>query len=336
MLRLFLAAILAVLAGALGGCDFTPTLDVPLPDFEPALTINGVLAADSTVEVRVTLARDPYVIPPPDPDGRFNRPDVFYAPDGASAELLRDGASLGALRLDPRPCRDVFDEAPVLEARCGAFVSDVVTEAGATYTVRASAPGVPPAEATVTVPARVPASATGSPSRQIGPRTDTDLEVTFRDPQGAGQRYTLMVVSGPYSYESPTYCDGCGDSTVTRHSNRVPIGYTTSDPVLLAGARTIPSSGVDFITFTDEAFDGTARTFPLRAQQFNYERAGEVAPIAAVRVVSIDDRTFGAYQIAWFGGGNDNPFAEPADLPSNVVGGYGLLGAVAITEALIE
>ena len=49
MPRLPLAALAVSLA--LSGCDFTPTLDVAVPDFAPALTVNGVLAADSTVEV---------------------------------------------------------------------------------------------------------------------------------------------------------------------------------------------------------------------------------------------------------------------------------------------
>ena len=193
----------------------------------------------------------------------------------------------------------------------------------------------------MTVPARPVATATAGPSRLNGPRTDTDLTVTFRDPAGLGERYALMVVTGPHTYERPARCNDvpCPDSTVTRFSNRRTVGYTTTDPVLLAGARTVPSSGTDFVTFLDESFDGAERTFQLRAQQFDYVDPDDVAPLAAVRVVSIDAGTFGAYQLVWFGGvsgDGENPFAEPANLPSNVVGGYGLLGAVTITEALLD
>ena len=131
-MRLFLALLAALLAGALGGCDFTPTLDVPVPDFEPALTISGVLAADSTVEVRITTAADPYA--------RFGQ--GFVVPDGATATLLRDGADAGPLRVESRPCRYnsgyvTPDTPPCTEP---VFVSDVVTEPGVTYTVRARAP----------------------------------------------------------------------------------------------------------------------------------------------------------------------------------------------------
>ncbi len=344
MSRLPLAALAALLTSALAGCDFTPTLDVPLPEFAPALTINGVLAADSTVEVRITAAADPY--------GRYRDDGVFDVPEGAVVELLHDGAPAGPLRLASRACEDYSFYTPDQEFptyECGAFVSDVVVEAGATYTVRASAPGFPPAEATVAVPARVAATvAVGASVEQPipnGTRLDTDLTVTFQDPPGLGDRYALVVVSGPYSYvwEERGWCvdrtcTEVRDTSYTVFLDRIPLGYTTTDPVLLAGARAVPSSGINFITFTDESFDGAARSFPLRVQQYQYNGPNdrERAPLAGVWLAAVDDRTFGAYQITWFSGGEDNPFAEPADLPSNVVGGYGLLGAVTITEALID
>ena len=341
-MRLLLPA-LAALALALAACDFTPTLDVPLPEFAPGLTLNGVLAADSTVEVHVTAAADPF--------GPRSGDAVFVVPDGAAAELLRDGASLGPLRLDSEACEDHSsweytepgDGPPTYE--CGSFVSNVVVEPGRTYTVRASAPGFPEAEATVTVPARTPVSVTAGepverPLANDGKRLDTDLTVTFRDPPGPGQRYALLVIGAPvsYSYES-SGCRGYDctprDTTVTVYVPRPSVGYTTTDPVLLAAARTVPSTGTHFITFADDEFDGTERSFAVRAQEFWYPSydGGEPEPPVGVWVASADAATFAAYQIAWFSGGADNPFAEPVDLPSNVVGGYGLLGAVTINEA---
>ena len=337
-MRLLLPALLALAA-----CDFTPTLDVPLPEFGPALTINGVLAADSTVEVRVTTAADPY--------GRYRR-DAFDVPEGAAVMLLRDGAAVGPLRLASERCEDhsrlASPDAPPPTYECGSFVSDVVVEAGRTYTVRASAPDFPDAEATVTVPARVPVTATAGPTAESplpndGRRFDTDLTATFRDPPGPGERYGLLVIGEPYSLQSGVtecsddVCTFVPDSTETAYYVANPaVGYTTTDPVLLAGARAVPSTGISFISFSDETFDGERRTLALRAQQFwypSYTRDGPPRPPVAVWLVAADATTFGAYQIAWFSGGVDNPFAEPVDLPSNVVGGYGLLGAVTINEA---
>ena len=340
MRRLLFALLAALLAGVLG-CDFTPTFNVPLPDFEPALTINGTLVADSTVEVRVTVATDPY-----GPD-RYD--DLFPVPDGAVVTLLQGGAVPKRLSLRSETCRRSLGWPEYESYECGAFVADAVVEAGATVTVRASAPGFPDAEATVAVPRHVPASVVIGPSVERplpndGKRLDTDLTVSFRDPPGP-QRYGLLVVGEPYTNTYVvTTCDddrtwtSCRDSTVEQRIDPATVGYTTSDPVLLAGARTVPSTGTRFISFTDETFDGQARTFALRAQQFWYPSysTDEPEPPVGVWLVAADPTTFGAYQIAWFSGGEGNPFAEPVDLPSNVVGGYGLLGAVAITEARAE
>lgn len=349
-MRFFLLAALAVTVAA---CDFTPTLDIDTPEFAPALTINGVLAADSTVQVSITAAVDPYGLTPVARDSsegqfpvvRFGGKNQFVVPDGLTAELLRDGVSVGPLRREEAGCPTgyVLDGVPET-VPCDTMVSDVVTEPGVRYTIRARAPGFPLAEATVTVPARPDASVTGGAQRTTGARTDTDLTVTFQDPPGLGQRYALMVVTDSFTFRGSTgtQCDESGcvvvrDTTFRYSGNRNPVGYTTTDPILLAGARTIPSSGINFVTFTDESFDGQTRAFPIRAQQFDYSAPEDrqIAPLAGAWVVSIDAATFGAYQIAWFSLGDDNPFQEPTRLPSNVIGGYGILGAVTITEALL-
>lgn len=333
--------LLLVLAGTMAACDFSPTLDVPLPEFEPALTITGVLAADSTVEIRVTETLDPYA-----PDGGLGG---FEAPEGTTVGLWRDGASAGSLRLDPNLCRfaESYDPGTPPEARCGVFVSDTVVEPGRTYTVRASAPGFPSAEATVTVPARVPITlVAGEPTSTpvpTGTRVDRDLTVTFRDPPGLGDRYALLVMGEPFSEDQvesrcvDEACTATRDTTVT-YTYQFQLGYTTSDPVLIAGARVPPSSGPSFVTFTDETFDGTTRPFDVRVRSFGSPDREASAP-EAVWLVAVDAETFGAYQIAWFGypaGDELNPFQEPLNLPSNVEGGYGLLGAVTINAALVE
>ena len=337
-MRHYLAAALAALVA---GCDFTPVLDIATPAFEPALVLSGVLAADSTVEVSITAAIDPYGTNPID---RGTDDVSGGVPDGLTAEILRDGVSLGALRRVSRPCSsDPYSNARPDPPLCETMVSDVVTEAGGHYTVRAQAPGFPQAQATVAVPERVAVSLTRGASQTTGPRTDTDLTVAFQDPPAPGQRYALMVVSGAFSFESRVVglclnddCTQRRDTTFTYTYDRRPLGYTTTDPILLAGARTIPSTGINFVTFPDDSFNGQHHAFQVRARQFQHPGQRDPAPIAGAWVVSIDDRTFGAYQIDWFSLGDENPLQEPVSLPSNVEGGYGLLGAVAIAEALLD
>ncbi|MEM0963159.1 MAG: DUF4249 domain-containing protein [Bacteroidota bacterium] len=341
LMRRLTLALLAVAAGTLGACDFTPTLDIPLPDFEPALTINGTLVADSAATVRVTMADDPYA-----PAGVYE--PRFEVPSGTVVELLREESPVAVFRLDSKTCEGYN---PYSSARqtyeCGSFVSDVVIEAGATYTVRASAPGLPDAEATVTVPRRVPVTvyigeSAESPLANEGKRLDTNVSLTIDD-LGGQQQYGLLVVREPFTTEyTVQVCDDnrspCRDSVVVQRFEPATVGYTTTDPVLLAGARTVPSTGVGFISFTDETFNGDRRTFDVRAQQFWYPsyQTDEPDPPIGVWLVAADPTTFGAYQIAWFSGGEGNPFAEPVDLPSNVTGGYGILGAYAITKAIAE
>lgn len=352
MARLFLTLIAALLAGALAGCDFSPALDVPLPEFEPALTVNGVLAADSTVELRVTATRDPYVTTRS--DGLYVPRDRFFVPDGTTVELFRDGAPLGPLRLDSVACNSndpYTDPTDVPQAECGSFVSDIVVEAGATYTLRATAPGYPAVEATVTVPPRVPVALEVAPTT-VGSTpgwtlVERDLRVSVRDPAGLGDRYALAAVTGPRSQtRTPgTWCEesGCthSDSTFLMPLPRAQLTFTTADPVLLAAARAVPSIPLDLVMFSDDTFDGAARTFEIRVRQYvNPEREDPMSDLdlEAVWLIALDAATYDAYQVfvAEERAGADNPFAEPADLPSNVTGGYGILGAVTINAVRVE
>ncbi len=57
-----------------------------------------------------------------------------------------------------------------------------------------------------------------------------------------------------------------------------------------------------------------------------------------LRVTAIDERLFEAYNIPAFslGGDGENPFAEVAELPSNVENGYSLVSGIAIFEAALS
>ena len=327
---------LLIALAVLAGCDFTPTLDVPLPEHAPALTFNGILMADSTVHVRVTASADPY--------GAYQNEGVFPVPEGARADLYRDGALVAALALEDRTCLDFSVYRPGEEYPtypCGTFVSDAVIQAGATYTVRATAPGFPEATATVTVPKRSEISVVAGARQPGGDALRRDLTVTFRDPVGLGHRYALTAVSGPWtSTDSYSYCVDatCAverDTTVTYRYDRSTLSYTTADPVLLAGARVLPAGGESFITFPDNLFDGTTRSFEIQTRSLTRRDREDPVEPAAVEVTSLDPLTYQAYQISWFSLGDDNPFQEPVRLPSNVTGGYGLLGAATVHEALL-
>ncbi|HEX8385859.1 MAG TPA: DUF4249 domain-containing protein [Rubricoccaceae bacterium] len=313
---------LAVLAG----CDFSPTLDIGTPAFEPALTVNTVLFADSTVRVRVTRARDPYTTQPTLQNGRLG----FATVTDARVTLSRDGAP-EVLAFESRQCLDGYDYQTQQEVfvECGFYVTGTPVVGGATYALRAEAPGLPPAEATVRVPARVPATASMVPGTPIDGQPTNRITLRFRDPAGPDDLYGVdALLAG--TVVGTQVCDyrGCRDTTYVQ-AYRTQTSFTTADPILLAGLRGIPG-GSNVATFTDDLFDGQERAFTIEARAYYY--AGEVDVRRIVRLLALDRTLVDAYLQAEFSLGQDNPFQEPFDLPSNVRGGYGLVGAAAVTE----
>lgn len=322
------AALLAVgLAALLAGCDFSPTLDIETPAFGPSLTLNTVLFADSTVRLRVTRARDPYAT-----QISQNGQGRFETVVDAAVTLSRDGGPPERLPFASRQCLDGYDHQTGQErtVECGFYTSAAPVAGGATYAVRAEAPGLAAAEATVRVPARVPVTATMVPGTPVGGQRTNRITVRFRDPAGPGDVYGLDALLASTTQRTQI-CDprGCRDTTYTARF----VGqtsFTTADAVLLAGLRGIPG-GASFATFTDDLFDGADRAFTVDARVYDFG-PGTVDLRRTVRLVALDRTLYDAYQQSYFSLGEANPFQEPFDLASNVRGGYGLVGAAAVTE----
>ena len=146
----------------------------------------------------------------------------------------------------------------------------------------------------------------------------------------------MALINGPYQGVQ-TECDyrtdppTCTDRTVTY---RAPDRFTSSDPVILAAARDVEfgDASYRFVSVTDNSFDGQTWDFTIR-RAGGYEYAYSSDNTLTVQVAALSGDVYDAYQIASFGGqGDENPFVEPVNVPSNVVGGYGLVGAVALAE----
>lgn len=313
-----LAGLLA-LAAALAACDFTPALDVDVPEHEAAVVLRTVLAADSTPVVRVSVSQDPY--------GRRRYGAPVETP-AARVTLVRDGRA-EPLTLRSESC-PFYDRGVETSTECGAYVGATPVEPGATYTVRAEVEGLPAAEGTVTVPPR-PAVAVEEATEGGGARR---FRVRLEDPPGEGGRYALELLSRRQGFRSTT-CDetGCRDSTSFFETDGwTRFSFETSNPVLLSASREVPGDGVEFVAFTDQTFDGAAFAASIDADpQGRYVREVTDGPLM-VRVAALAPVVYDAYQVARFSLGDDNPFAEPADLPSNVEGGYGVVGAVTLVE----
>ena len=332
-MHLRLAALLAALA-PLAACDFQPTLDIDLPEHQPATVINAVLVVDSVATVRLGVSTDPYVLGTYDP--RRGRPI-----DGAVVTLLRDGQPVERLAVRPQTCEDYdYQNGQVATYECGPYAGTVPVEAGGTYTVRAEVPGLPTAEGTVTMPRR--------PSITVEEIGLTDERRQFRvrvqDPPGQGDRYGVALLSGPTRYTYPDCDDGnpptCRD--ITDVQPRQSSYFSSSDPVLLAAARDLDlgDSSYLFLSVTDASFDGSTWTFAVTADYYYYDYGDEQEQdnnVLTVQIAGLSGDVYDAYQISTFGGQDiENPFIEPVNLPTNVTGGYGLVGGVALAEVTFE
>lgn len=332
MRRALLAVLLALTAA---GCDVTPAIDIETPAFAPSIVLRAVLAAGRPPTVRLSLSGDPAVTLP---DGRT----ASATPAGAVVTLFRDGVPAETLAPRRQTCyaaqrgacnaetgrTDVETTGPY---DCSAFGGTLPIAAGATYTVRAEVPGLPPAEATVTVPLPAEVAVEDAP----GSGAPRRLRVRVRDVRGAGTRFGVALF-GTFSAYTTQVCrvGGPRDTLVTLAAPSPFQGrFATSDRLLLADAR-LPAASYPFVTFTDATFAGGEATFTLTADPAmpgNLVRADGYA----VRVSVLSASLYEAYQTAAVLFGEDTPFAEPTDLPGNVVGGFGLVGAVATSEASV-
>ncbi len=325
-----LPALLALLA--LAGCDVSTALDIETPPYQAAVVIRSVLEAGGVAQVRLSVSRDPYAVDPAG-EGLVARPTRS---DGRVV-LLRDGVEVETLRASERTCYqastaacnaetgqvDRTDEGPF---ECGSHKGSVRLDAGATYTIRAEVPGLEPAEATVAVPDAPTVEAT----EEGGAAGRRRFRVRLTDPPGRGHRYGLTIYRELDRYTTSLCRAGGPVDTlvVLTRPQAYRSDFSTTDPVLVTGAREAGSS-IHFVTFPDDAFDGRARDFVIDAAP----RGSHPGDTGAVRVqvTTMTAALYDAYQITNFEL-DENPFAEPADLPLNVVGGYGRVGAVAVRE----
>ena len=317
---------------SLAGCDLSTTLDIETPPYEAGAVIRSVLMADGVATVRLSVSRDPYVVDPAG-EGLVARPSRT---DGR-VTLLRDGVEVETLTGSEQTCYQSSRSSCNVETgqvetttegpfACGSYRGGVRLEAGATYTVRAELPGLPSAEAAVSIPEAPEVSVEALPEAD-GLRR---FRIRLADPPGLGHRYGLTILR-ELDQITVSQCrvGGAVDTLVVLDRARVyRSDFSSTDPVIVSGSREAGSS-IHFVTFPDDAFDGRTRDFVIEATPRG-THPGDTGAIR-VQVTAMTAELYDAYQITNFEV-DENPFAEPADLPVNVLGGYGRVGAVAVTE----
>lgn len=319
---------------ALAGCDLTPTLDVDLPPHERALFVSGVVAADSAIAVRAGVSRDPYAVRTFERFGAL-KPEL-------SVLLRRDGQP--DVPLAERQCEGYdYETGELIVAGCGVYETAASVGPGETASLVARSEGLPDAVATFTMPLRPDASLLEAlaETREPSPgQTITEYAVSLelRDRPGL-DRYALGVVA-TRTFETCTFDPETEECAPRLASTPKALFFTTVDPLLVAASREIETGGYALIAFDDQEFEGRARTFRLDTEIYDggFYDGGFSASVAQPRVQlsALSSILYEVRNIVQFSPGEGNPFAEVEDLPSNVEGGYGIVGAVTLWEARLE
>lgn len=297
-LRLVLTAALLPVALLLGACE--TVVDVPPPPHETQLVAQGFFTPDSLWIVRVTHTVG------------YTSPDAPGFVDDATVEIWEDD------RLHASPARTdpgtyvVTGKGPV---------------AGRRYTLRVSAPGYPATEGNDALPLPPPVTAfaetvvrpgDGTPSR----RRLLRLALTLDDPAAADNYYGLMVIQARWREDRTTgQLTPLPPSLFPFESDDLALGESEFD--FLDTEKTRYREAF----FTDGLFNGHTYTLDFDIQ---YDTSSPDASVVihrafAVVLLSVSDDFFRYWKTAGRQAfTNENPFAEPLPVHSNMTGGFGL------------
>lgn len=331
------SSLLVSVALAIGACDLSTPLDIETPPFEPSVSMRAVLSAGEPPRVRVGVSRDPFG---PVGDAQTS---VASAPTHLDARvtLLRDGQPVEVLearsqtcyRSQRRTCNATTGEWEVEREEafeCGFFTGQERIRAGVTYTIRAEVPGAPDATATVTVPEPPQVSL----HEEASPDADT-RRLRFRLLDGANARYGLALFREYDAYDT-TVCAVGGERDTTLELSQ-PRRYLSHFSTREAVLRAHTQEAVDFfqfVTFSDETFRGQEASFVIETEVAGRTQVRPTGRLT-IQVSALSPLLFDAHQVTATAV-EENPFAEPLSLPTNVEGGFGRVGAVAVSEASVE
>jgi hypothetical protein len=291
--------ILAItLASLTGGCE--TVVDVDVPQANPRLVAQGFFTADSLWAVRIHESAP------------FTSPAAPRLIENAVVEITGSGEA---------PLQLIRTDSGIYTGR------GFVPRAGQRYSLHAAAPGLPPttgADVLPAAPAIVGYAAVLS-ARDVGIRSSrhvVEVKMTLEDPPNEPNRYGLLVIQARLS------------------ENKVSNQWRLLPPSLFLFESDNPAFGQpDFgfldmekeqylaAFFTDETFDG--QTYGLDFS-FQYDLAGPDADLVTHRafgivVLSVSEHFYSYWKTAVRQAfTNENPFAEPLQVHSNMSAGPGI------------
>lgn len=285
-----------------GGCDFQRTVDLKAPNHESKLVLNGKMVPG--MPWRLDVSRSVGAFEPGTPS------DSTFTVTDATVSVFEEGDRQGQLRLDSLNQYSTRQFMP---------------EPGRKYTVRVSTPGLGTAEATDRVPRMPPVRLTAE-KFEGGDFYDRTLRLTIDDPPNTDEYYQIRLLKNGYRRDSTAIdTTGLTDERFRTRARSIinEMEQTPEDLNVYEGRKA---------TFQDVLFGGTEHTISLRApegrlylpDQEEGDRYPRLEYILYVSVLSEDAYQFDHTQRI-FDQTEENPFAEPVDIHSNVEGGYGVV-----------
>ncbi|MCJ8167263.1 DUF4249 domain-containing protein [Pontibacter sp. E15-1] len=202
---------------------------------------------------------------------------------------------------------------------------------GARYTIRASAPGYKPIEATTTVPleAAVSGVAFDGQRGEYGWEIQGNIRLTIHDKAGEQNYYRVRIypVDSTYSRAGFSEARTVEDDINFDRDEKLRLGEVFSDESYTSGAIGFSSK----ISVTPEAFEYNNNN--NNNNNNGNQKQGRKAKYLEVQVEQLSKEEYlfnKTLEAQWLT--EDNPFAEYAQVYSNVSGGYGVLSGVTVSK----
>lgn len=263
---------------------------------------------------------------------------AFFTPDGGWAASV--SRSVGILDPSPEPERlvtgasvELLSESRVIDRlsffdRERVYMSEKPLQAGMSYSLRVSAPGFETVQATDRAPPPVPTSiesfrvetsdpvpgeTSDPPSGEPGVSTVMEFRINLQiqDPPGEENRYQIRVIAPGWPGPRDLYFSTRDPSIVS--DNRI------EDPVTEVVE---PFTGSEPF-FSDALFDGESHEIEISSVSLVVEPNQE--RVIWLQVRHISEAYYRHLKSALLHDAtDDNPFAEPVNVYSNVENGYGI------------
>jgi hypothetical protein len=285
-------------------------VNIKLPQKDPKLVVNGLLAKDSVISVTIGKSRSVL-----DPGGNSGSNQELYVVKNAIAVVYENNLVLDTLIFDNVQYRYISQ-------------NNKTVKAGNTYSIIVNAPGFKQAEASTTVPSQ---SVIDDVVRVQNARTNSDgnpedeITVKLNDPSETN--FYLVQFFRPAYGLGPGYSVYCVSTT---DKDIEPIG-DNADPFSTENCYDGNS-----LLMKDLNFNGRLKTIRFYINSYELQDitgpGGQLSkPYVKVSRITEDYFKFvKSYNVYY--NSSDNPFAEPANVYTNVKNGYGTFSAFTVAK----